>query len=320
MKKPVFFRSIISVILSVMLISSTCSQSLIPVRGTGTPVDKQVNVADFNGIDVSSGFDVILVQGNSESLTLTAQENLLEYITATVENGTLKIYARKNIMSTRPLKARITFKEISNLKVRGGGDTYSETPVNAEALDVTISGGGDFRSTLNCETLKCSMTGGGDTEIGGKAENYNINISGGGDLKSGVDAGIIICRITGGGDLSLTNDARASEADISVNGGGDMDMKMSAEHLKCSVSGGGDAIIAGQASEFELNIDGGGDTDARNLSSDITSFNVRGGSDIRVNASKELSGSISGGGDVYYSGNPGKFSVNTSGGSKVHKE
>ena len=62
-----------------------------------------------------------------------------------VDNGTLKIYTRNNIRPTKPIKARITFKAISSLEVSGGGDTYSETPVNVEALDVNISGGGDFQ-------------------------------------------------------------------------------------------------------------------------------------------------------------------------------
>jgi hypothetical protein len=320
MKKHVSWRSLIFLIPSMMLFSGSYSQTTMYVKGTGPAVDKKINVSDFKGIDVSSGFDVILVQGSTESLTLTAQENLFEYIKADVENGSLKIYARNNIRSTQPMKARITFKKISNLKVSGGGDTYCETPVSAEALDVNISGGGDFSSVINSETLKYNIGGGGDTEIEGKTEGYTITVAGGGDLDSKINAGRISCRITGGGDLYLRNEAQSSDADIEINGGGDADIKLSAEKLRCTVSGGGDALISGQASDFEIDINGGGDVDAKNLSTEITSFNVRGGSDIRVKASKELSGDISGGGDVYYSGNPAKVSVNARGGSEVHKE
>lgn len=320
MKKTVSYRSLIFMILSMMFFCSTYSQTFMPVKGTGPSIEKKLNVSDFKGIDVSGGFDVILVQGSSESLTLTAQENLFEYITANVDNGTLKIYTRNNLRPTLPLKARITYKKINNLKVSGGGDTYSETPVNVETLDVNISGGGDFSSVINSEELKCYISGGGDAEIGGKTKDYYVTVSGGGDLELKVTAESISCRIAGGGDLYLRNEAQAAEADIEINGGGDVDMKLNAEKLKCSVSGGGDALISGQASEFEMNINGGGDVDARNLSTEITLFNVRGGSDIHVKALKELSGYISGGGNVYYSGNPAKVSVEARGGSEVHKE
>jgi hypothetical protein len=320
MKKQISCRSLIFSILSVMLFSGAYSQTFIPVRGTGPSIDKKITVSDFKGIDVSSGIDVILVQGNSESLILTAQENLFEYITSTVENGTLKIYARNNIRSTQPMKARITFRSINNLRVTGGGDVYSETPVEVDKIDVNISGGGDFSSEINSEELKFNISGGGDAEIDGKTKDYNISVSGGGDIKSRVSAAITVCRIIGGGDLYFRNEVPASEADIEINGGGDCDIKINAEKLKCSVVGGGDALISGQASVFDISIGGGGDADARNLSTEITTFNVRGGSDIHINASKELSGNISGGGDLYYTGNPAKVSVEAKGGSEVHKE
>jgi hypothetical protein len=320
MKKPVSSRSLIFMTILIAFSLCTYSQSFVSVKGTGSSIDRKINVSDFKAIDVSSGFDVILVQGSSESLTLTAQENLFEYITAKVENGTLRIYTRNNLRPTQPMKARITYEEISNLKVSGGGDVHSETPVNVEALDVNISGGGDFSSVINSEKLKCHVSGGGDTEIEGKTKEYYIDVSGGGDVKSEVNASNISCRIAGGGDLYLRSESKTSEADIDINGGGDMDMKINAEKLKCSVSGGGDALISGQASEFEISINGGGDVDARNMSTDITSFNVSGGSDIHVKVSRELSGYISGGGDVFYSGDPEKISVDARGGSEVHKE
>jgi hypothetical protein len=320
MKKPFNYRNLILLIASIMLSFGAYSQTIIPVRGMGPSVDKEINVSDFNGIEVSSGIDVILVQGNDESLTLTAQENLFEYIKAKVENGTLKIYCHNNIRPTQPMKARITFKNLSNLRVSGGGDTYSDTPVNVDALDASISGGGDFSSVINSKMLKFTISGGGDAEIGGSTDDYNISVSGGGDLKSKINAGIISCRIVGGGDLYLRNESQASEADIQIGGGGDADIKINAEKLKCSVSGGGDAYISGKASTFDIDISGGGDADAKNLLTEVTTFNGRGGSDIRVNVSKELSGHVSGGGDVYYSGNPEKVSVDASGGSKVRKE
>jgi len=320
MKKTISDLRLTLLILIMMLSSCAYSQSLFPVRGTGMPVNKVYNVSDFKGIDVAGGFDVTLVQGNTESVTLTAQENLFDYFTVKVENGTLRIYTRNNIMSTREMKARISFKNINNLKVSGGGDVNSETPINAEALDVYVSGGGDLRSVVNSSELKCHISGGGDAELEGKTKAYYLEVSGGGDLKSKVNASSIECRIGGGGDLYLRNDDKTSEAAIDINGGGDMDVKINADKLKCSISGGGDALLSGQASDFEIHINGGGDVDALNLSTSITTFNVSGGSDIHVNASKELSGYISGGGDVYYSGNPEKISVDAKGGSEVHKE
>lgn len=303
-----------------MLASCTYSQSFFPVKGSGTPINRNYDVSGFHNIEVSGGFDVILVQGNSESLTLTAQENLFDHITVKVDNGILKIYTRNNLWATQPLKARITFKNMENLDVSGGGDVTSETPVNVEELSIYISGGGDFSSVINSGEVKCNISGGGDAEIEGDIKDYYIDISGGGDFKSEVNASVISCRIGGGGDLFLKSKEKTSDALIDVNGGGDMEVEINTEKLKCTVSGGGDADLSGQAAEFEINLNGGGDVNAGTLITRTTLFDVSGGSDIRVNASQEISGYISGGGDVYYTGNPERISVDAKGGSEVYKE
>jgi hypothetical protein len=321
MKRTILY-SFYPVLLIQLILLASCisSQSFLSVKGTGMPIDKNIIVSDFNSIEVSGGFDVILIQGNSEDLTLTAQANLFEYITVKVDQGVLKIYTEKNIMTTQPLKARITFKIINNLRVAGGGDVNCETPVNVPDLNIEISGGGDFKSIVNTGEMNCHISGGGDAKIDGKIEDYNLNLTGGGNIQSDIDANTIICDISGGGDITLQGGEKASDANITLSGGGDLSLEINVEKLKCSVSGGGDATLIGQASSLEISINGGGDVDAGNFATKVTAFHASGGSDIHVNVSEELSGDISGGGDVYYSGSPENVNVDARGGSEVHKK
>jgi hypothetical protein len=316
--------NIAAVILSVMFIMMTpclSSQSFMTIKGTGPSKTKDFKVSDFHGIDVSNGFDVMLVQGNSEALTLTAQENLLEYITVTVDQGILKIYSDKNINTSQPLKARITFKDINKLHVSGGGDVSSETPLNLQKMEISMSGGGDVAFNLNSDELKCDISGGGDLKVDGNIKNYELGLSGGGDVVSVINAASSInCRVSGGGDVKITSRSRTSDARIDISGGGDLTMELNADKLKCSLSGGGDASLSGQAGDVSITLNGGGDINARNLQSGIMDFQVSGGSDIHVSVSKELTGQISGGGNVYYTGNPEKVNVDTRGGSMVKKE
>jgi len=290
------------IILFLLIMPTSCMSSpmFLPVNGNGTPIDKNFKVSDFHGVDVSSGFDVNLIQGSSEDLTITAQENLFEHITVRVEQGILRIYIERNVMTTGPMMARITFKSIDNLKVSGGGDIECETPINVPKLNVNISEGGDLNTDLNTDELKCNISGGGDAEIDGNIKTYNLSLSGGGDVKSDLNAGIIDCSISGGGDLTLSVKEKVDDAHVSVSGGGNIALEMNVEKLKCSVSGGGNATLTGQASGLEIEMSGGGDVNASGFLTETTSFNASGGSDIHINASKELNGSISGGGDVYY--------------------
>ena len=321
MKRTALYSlNVILLILLIMPASCMSSPDFLPVRGSGATIEKSFNVSDFHGIDVSSGFDVILIQGNSENVVITAQENLFEHIKVEVEQGVLKIYTEKNTIAIKPMKARISFKNIDNLKVSGGGDVLCETPVNVPQLTVRISGGGDLEAEISTDELACHFSGGGDADIDGNIKKYSLEMSGGGDVKSFVDAGMIDCRISGGGDLTLKNKGQATEAYVSISGGGDATIDLNVEKIKCTVSGGGDATLTGRATGFEIQINGGGDVMAGDFVTELTRFNVSGGSDVHVNATKELSGVISGGGDVYYSGDPAIATVDAKGGSKIHKE
>ncbi|NJK95668.1 MAG: DUF2807 domain-containing protein [Bacteroidales bacterium] len=317
------FNNIIILIITIIFTGFTScisSQSPLLVKGTGEVKDKSYDVSGFDAIEVSGGFDVDLIQGNSEGVVLSAQENLFEHITVKVEAGTLKIYTERNIIQTKGMKAKISLKSIQKLRVSGGGDVIASQGLDVPNLNLEISGGGDLKTNLKTNNMECRISGGGDVEINGSMKDYNMNITGGGDLNSNVVTEKINCSMTGGGDISLKSTGRTTGADISISGGGDLTLDIDAGRINCTVSGGGDATLAGKADMFEISVNGGGDVHAGNLVTKTTNFKASGGSDVRVNASSDITGYISGGGQVYYSGNPASVNIDAKGGSEVHKE
>jgi hypothetical protein len=322
MKKSYGFSQVTGICLAVLTLLSSCisSQSFFPVKGNGDTVEKTFNTTDFHGIEVSGGFDVTLTQGTSEGVTVSAQENLFEYIQVEVVQGVLKIYTDGNLMPTRSMKAQIAFKNLDQLRVSGGGDVVSQTDINVQDLDIELSGGGNLTTIIKADMLNCRLSGGGDARIDGNVTKYDINMSGGGDLVSSMDAGTVFCHLSGGGNLTLKSGKEADEVNIDLAGGGNADANINTALLKCSVSGGGNADFSGKASQMEININGGGDINASGLEVATASIQASGGSDVHVMVSGELKGNISGGGDIYYSGAPEIVTIDARGGSKVHKE
>lgn len=308
--------------MAILLFFNACmsSQSFIPVKGSGSAVDKTFNVSGFTGIEVSGGFDVMLSQGESESVVLNAQENLYKHIHVEVEQGVLKIYTDNNLWPTEPLKAKIMFRDINHLDVSGGGDVESTGGIKAETFKVQMSGGGDLAAEIQASDLSCNMSGGGDAKLKGSAVKFDINMTGGGDLEAEMNAGSMNCRLSGGGDLKLRSEAETSQIDLQLSGGGDADAVLNTPDLKCSLSGGGNAKLSGKAVNMELNLNGGGDVHASELDVTKAHFEVSGGSDLHLKVSEELTGNISGGGDVYYSGSPEVVTIDARGGSEVHQE
>lgn len=320
MKNAIIRQLTLNALILALFTSCISSQSFMPVKGIGSAIEKSYDVSGFNGIDVSGGFDVILSQGESESVVLRAQENLYEYIHVEVDNGILRIYTKNNLWPTRPLEARIMFRDINRLNVSGGGDVTAETIIKAADLDINMSGGGDLETNVNADDLSCHISGGGDANINGSAAKINIQMTGGGDLESTINAEVIFCSISGGGDLKLMSDKEATEVRFEITGGGDADARVNTADLNCFLSGGGNAKLYGKATNLNIHLTGGGDVHASGL--DVTSaiFEVSGGSDLHLQVKQELKGNITGGGDLYYSGSPEIVSVDARGGSEVHRQ
>jgi hypothetical protein len=321
MKKFVI-NGLMIISLLILASSTSCVSSLsqIPIKGSGDVVDRSYDLKDFNGVDVSSGFDVILVQGNEEKVIISAQQNIFEYIHAQVEAGVLKIYIDRNVTQTKGLKAKIYLKSINSLDVSGGGDVLAENTLNVPNLKIDLSGGGDIKTDLKTGDLDCGISGGGDATISGDIAKYNLSLSGGGDINSDIASETVTCSVSGGGDVAIKNQKKASQVEVGISGGGDISLNVEADAVKCSVSGGGDATLAGKGGTLEISINGGGDVNAGSFKTEKASFHANGGSDIRVNASAEIAGTISGGGNVYYSGGAGIVNIDAKGGSTVHKE
>lgn len=321
MKKFAQFNLLmISILLFTASASCTSWQSPFSVKGSGELTDKNYEVSGFHAIEVSGGFDVNLIQGNDEAVTITAEDNLFEHIRVKVEGGVLRIYVERGAWVRKEMKAKISFKSIDRLSVSGGGDVTSGTDLNVPKLAVELSGGGDIKTTVKTGDLRCNISGGGDAEIRGTIESYDLNLSGGGDVNSEISSGNIACTTTGGGDITIKNNRKAKEVEVSISGGGDIHLTTDAEEVRCSVSGGGDATLSGKANDLEIDVNGGGDFDANNFEAEKVRFTANGGSDVRIRASAEINGNISGGGNVFYSGNAGTVNIDAKGGSTVHKQ
>ena len=84
------------------------------VRGEGNVVKKERTITSFDGITVSSGIDVYLKQGEKESITVEADENLHEYILTEVKDGVLHVYTDANIREAK-MKKSICYHERCNI-------------------------------------------------------------------------------------------------------------------------------------------------------------------------------------------------------------
>ncbi len=169
-------------LLTLLLASTAYTQG---VRGNGNVVTETRYISPFSAIVISGSVDVYLSQDEEESITIEADENLLDIITTEVEGNTLRIYEKKNIRQAESRKVYINFREINSLIADGATDVYGRSPIRAETLELGINGASDVTLEIYVDELICRIKGAADAYLSGEAEAMIARVSGSCDLEAG---------------------------------------------------------------------------------------------------------------------------------------
>jgi hypothetical protein len=184
MKKFPVFVLIISLIL--------VSGCVFPVRstriiGSGEAETETRRVSGFSKVDLSGIGTLVIEQGSSESLEITADDNILEYLTSDVSGSTLNLGVR-DFVSIDPKTDIIYHLSVKNLKKieTSGLGIVEIDSIDTNDLEIEISGSGNFTiKELIAESLDIEVSGMGNIDIAGSVDKQRIRLSGTGKYNAG---------------------------------------------------------------------------------------------------------------------------------------
>jgi hypothetical protein len=167
--------------------------------------DKEArDVSSFTGIALGIAGDLYLTQGSPQKVMIQAESNL-DNIETDVRDGVLKIKTDNWRQRVRGVKIWITVPEVEGLYVSGSGDILAETSIDADEIDLKVSGSGKIRiPSLKADEIEAAISGSGDIILGGSADGMGVSISGSGNVfgeRLEVSEGSI--RISGSGSCGL---------------------------------------------------------------------------------------------------------------------
>jgi hypothetical protein len=211
------------------------------VPGSGVMEKETRKITDFNTITIRYPAEVVIRQGEKESLTIEADDNLLPQLSTDVRSGTLIIENKEDnwadrVDPTETVQITITVKDLNGIKFNSAGTLLVED-LQSDELELSISGAGEVTLTgLEIGNLDISLSGAGTIHADGVAENVRINISGLGSFE-------------GEGLSSQT-------ADVEISGAGSASLRVEKE-LTAKVSGAGSVNYYGDP-EVSQHISGAG--------------------------------------------------------------
>ncbi len=220
------------------LLSTLLSCNSSSVKGDGNMQTEQRPVTSFNKIDVSGDWEVILTQGESESVKLEADKNLLGLIETKVEGGDLVIGAKRNksLSSEKGLKVYLTFKNLNKIELSGDVKLSATTKLTFDKLQLEGSGSAELNLDLNANQLDADMNGSSKTMLKGRISEVLFTISGEGSL-SALELNINKCTVDISGDGNASVCVK-DELNTTISGSGSVQYKGS-PLVKKNISGDG---------------------------------------------------------------------------------
>lgn len=217
-------RTLATALVILAISSCTDAQFFRTVVGHGNVVTKERKTDTFSSLKVSSGIDVYLKQGDNESVSVEADQNLHEYILTEVRGGVLNVYSEYNIRHAEKMKVYVTMKEVNSIKTSSAGDVIGESPINSDRLELSASSAGDIKLEVHAKKIDIDISSSGDISVTGDTDMLRADLSSAGDLKA--------------------YDLKAREADVSVSSAGDADV-YATERITARASSAGDINYKG---------------------------------------------------------------------------
>ena len=202
-------------------ILTSCGSSIFGVRGSGDVTTESRDVSGFDEIVLRGTGTVVVDVNGTESLTIEAEDNLLQYLTTDVVGGRLELEANRSISPTEEIVYTISAISLRRLEVSGSGDTTA-TGVAGQSLDLDVSGSGSIDiDRLEVDAVSVDISGSGSVSIVGDADDLNLSISGSGEY-DGADLVTVSAkvRVSGSGDAVVH---AVDQLDATVSGSGNIE-------------------------------------------------------------------------------------------------
>ena len=219
----------------------------VSVRGSGRVVAEEREVGGFTGVKLSTIGTLYIEVGNTESLRIEAEDNILECLETDVEGDMLRIRNRPNtnLRPTKPVEYYLTVRVLDEISLSSSGDAIAGD-LETDRFTVSISSSGGFEmEKLSARQVEVDISSSGDVGLDWLAADLiDVSISSSGNLRiAGGEVESQRIRISSSGDYRAENLA-SREARVRLSSSGNARIMVS-DDLDAGLSSSGSVYYSG---------------------------------------------------------------------------
>lgn len=157
-------RLLIIIVMAAMAAALACDNSSDGpadfIVGSGNVVSESRQVSGYHGISVSGVGEVSVDRTGSESLTITTDDNILEYLVSEVVDGILFLGPENNISvsPTQGIDYSLTANAFDRIELSGSVSVTADG-VDTESLEISMSGACTVQSDGEADSQSIAASG-----------------------------------------------------------------------------------------------------------------------------------------------------------------
>ena len=182
-------RFLVPAALAAMVLLATAGQATAfsfgknSIEGSGDMETRELNLKEFDEIDIGGAFDLEITMGDEQKVVMTIDNNLWDNLEAEVHGRTLEIGWDKSCSPDGDCTVVIVVRELEGMNIHGAADVEIEG-YRGDSFDFNVSGAAELEMEGEVDNLEIHVSGAGDIDTRElKAKSVEISVSGAGQAK-----------------------------------------------------------------------------------------------------------------------------------------
>ncbi len=168
----------------VVMSQTSCDRPWFYETGNGQMVSEVRSIDGFEKLVVRGFYEVLLEEGDHESVFVEADENLIELIETERIGRTLKIFNDKSIRSEEGIRIVVTYRNLETITSTGAAIIENRGPLVADYLELNLKGAGIINLQVEVDEIDVELSGVGLIELDGAADLQRVSLKGAGNLSA----------------------------------------------------------------------------------------------------------------------------------------
>lgn len=213
------------------------------VRGNGKMDEVSKELEPFNTVSLSGKGIIHLIQGNTHSMTIRAEENIMRIMRVEHADNQVKISYKNGFTTENIPEFTVTLPDLKRIEIDGMARVDNEGTFSVERLAINISGKARCDMDLKGGNIDLRLGGNSIINLRGSCDSLRVFIAGAADVAAQqMRVKRAVVRLMGRGKTELYVD---EFLDVELNGAGTVTY-LGTPELKTRINGSGTISAASE--------------------------------------------------------------------------